>query len=410
MLIVNSKVYLLQHLFWKQILSEIIKGQRSKIKVPISLIMKIIQYLALFIFVTCCSHSAFAQLKFNGKVVEIVDGKTVVIELETKNRLTAELQYIEVPESQQQLHQIVKDHLQALLLGKFVEFRANALAPTKTVGQIFSDGVDISQQMIRDGAAWYSVAEKEQQDTTESQNYFITESQAKAEKLGIWSIENLVPAWKFRAEKEKINQPLTNPAEKKVAENQPKTKSIFGQPRFTAEASLNQPNAGMDAWGGDFGNYFSDENVNAAGLASRYISQFDIGYLATALKDFKLSEGGNSPKMIYRIYYYYKGSKFKSGEDAFIIGFLAESKNWQFMQANSLSIITDGQPNSLGEAYRLFRKTDTTTQELLLYKISRATLANLSSSKQVEFKVGKYSGQVEKTSQTLVSRLLDYSK
>ena len=113
--------------------------------------MKIIQYLALFIFVTCGSHSAFAQLKFNGKVVEIVDGKTVVIELETKNRLTAELQYIEVPEPQQQLHQIVKDHLQALLLGKFVEFRANALAPTKTVGQIFSDGVDISQQMIKKG-------------------------------------------------------------------------------------------------------------------------------------------------------------------------------------------------------------------------------------------------------------------
>ena len=372
--------------------------------------MKIIKYLALFIFVTCCSHSAFAQLKFNGKVVEVVDGKTVVIELETKNRLTAELQYIEVPESQQQLHQIVKDHLQALLLGKFVEFRANALATTKTVGQIFSDGVDISQQMIRDGAAWYAVAEKEQQDTTESQNYFITESQAKAEKRGIWSIENLMPAWKFRAEKEKINQPQTNPAEKKIIENQQKTKLIFGQPRFTAEASLNQPNANMDMWGGDFGNYFSNENVNAAGLASRYISQFDIGYLATGLKDFKLSESGNSPKMIYRIYYYYKGSTFKSGEDAFIIGFLAESKSWQFMQANSLSVIMDGQPTSLGKAYRLFRKTDNTAQELLLYRISRDTLAKISHAKQVEFKVGKYSGQVEKTSQTLVSRLLDYSK
>jgi micrococcal nuclease len=371
--------------------------------------MKKFRFLFLLILITICNYFTFAQHKFNGKVVEVVDGKTVVIEVEpTQNKLTAVLQYIEVPEPEQELHKVVKDHLQTLLLGKQVEFSVKKMLTSKTVAQIFLDDVDISQQMLRDGAAWYAILDKETQDPAESENYRTFELQAKIEKLGVWSIANLKPAWEFRAAKE----------EKSTMTQQPETffgipaknKSIFGQPRFNAETSLQQSNDSMDMWGGDIGSYFSDENVNAAGLASRYVSQFDIGYLATTIKNFNLSANNSVSKMVYRIIYYYKGSTLKSGDDTFFIGFLSESKNWQFLQSNNLSVITDGQTISLGKAYRLFRKDKNVAQELLLYKIRRDNLAKISNSKQVNFRVGKYSGVVEKTSQSLIGSLLDYTK
>src|SRR5690606_17613651 len=98
--------------------------------------------------------SAYPQRKFGGRVVEVIDGKTCVIEL-AAGRVTAVLQYIEVPEQEQPLYQEVKDHLQKLVLEKQVEFLPRIVMKDRTVGQLLVKGVDISQQMLRDGAAWY---------------------------------------------------------------------------------------------------------------------------------------------------------------------------------------------------------------------------------------------------------------
>src|SRR5947199_95754 len=99
--------------------------------------MNIRNFPFVLILITAFSFSAFSQLRYSGKVVDIVDGKTLVMEMTTNNRLTVELQYIEIPEPEQDLHQVVKDHLQALVLGKNVELRANGITPNKTIGQIF---------------------------------------------------------------------------------------------------------------------------------------------------------------------------------------------------------------------------------------------------------------------------------
>ncbi|NJM53279.1 MAG: hypothetical protein HC846_07715 [Blastocatellia bacterium] len=128
-------------------------------------------------------QTAFSQKKLDGKVVEIIDGKTVVIEVSTtKNRFTAELEYIEIPEPEQQLSQTIKEHLQKLLLGKNVEFVARVLLEKKLIGKLYVGEIDVSQQLLRDGAAWYAVLEKDKQETTERETYQIVEAQAKLEK------------------------------------------------------------------------------------------------------------------------------------------------------------------------------------------------------------------------------------
>ena len=122
--------------------------------------MKHLRYIFLAIIALIFVPTAFSQQTFVGKVVEVVDGKTAVIELDTKKKVTAELEYIEIPEPEQQMRDTVKSHLQNLLLGKTVEFVARALMPTRLVGKIYLGNVDISQQLLRDGAAWYAVPEK----------------------------------------------------------------------------------------------------------------------------------------------------------------------------------------------------------------------------------------------------------
>ena len=55
-----------------------------------------LQLISLLLVLVC---SCFSQRIYNGKVVDVLDAKTVVIETET-GKLTAEMQYIEVPDSE----------------------------------------------------------------------------------------------------------------------------------------------------------------------------------------------------------------------------------------------------------------------------------------------------------------------
>jgi micrococcal nuclease len=176
-----------------------VKKFSDKADVEKEAIMKHSRLIFLIIFTLIFSVSASAQRKFSGTVVDVVDGKTVVLEMQAGSRITVELQYIEVPEPEQQLHQTVKEHLRQMVYGKHVEFLPRGIAENKTVGQISIGGVDVSQQMLRDGAAWHISPEKTGQDETQRELYQTNEALAKAEKRGVWSIENLQPAWEFRA-------------------------------------------------------------------------------------------------------------------------------------------------------------------------------------------------------------------
>ena len=162
--------------------------------------MKNLRTILVLLFVLLLADSSFSQRKFSGRVIEVIDGKTVVIEMES-GKLTAVLQYIEIPEPEQPLYATVRDHLGKLVLGKYVDFQPQGFSPAKTFGQFYVGGVDIAQQMVRDGAAWHIPADQSGQDTQGSAIYQNNQAQAKSEKRGIWSIENLKPSWQFRADK-----------------------------------------------------------------------------------------------------------------------------------------------------------------------------------------------------------------
>ena len=109
-----------------------------------------LQLISLLLVLVC---SCFSQRIYNGKVVDVIDAKTVVIETET-GKLTAEMQYIEVPDPEHPFYKTVNDHLKELVLGKKVEFRLQGFSSVKFTGRLYLGDLDIAQQMLRDGAAW----------------------------------------------------------------------------------------------------------------------------------------------------------------------------------------------------------------------------------------------------------------
>lgn len=338
---------------------------------------------------------AFSQMKLGGKVVEIIDGKTVVIEVPiTKNRFTAELEYIEVPEAEQQLSQAVKEHLQKLLLGKNVEFTARIMMDTKLIGKVFLDDIDISQQLLRDGAAWYAVLEKGGHDKAESENYQILEAQAKLEKRGVWGAANLKPAWEFRAEKGKVErEKLAAQAKIVKVEDTPKTV------KKTPVIPKSFPN-----WL-ESQKYESTNNIS--GLMVGFNPKDNSGFLATPQYKLEIADKENTQKVEIAVAYFYKENDKKGRESYYVFGLESEAGEWKFLKLNDLVVFADKEKINIGKANRIAVEQNGLFKETLTYKIKRAIIEKVANANKVEFKIANSAGKLDGDLQNLVKNLLN---
>jgi endonuclease YncB( thermonuclease family) len=347
--------------------------------------------------------SAYPQQRLGGKVVEVLDGKTVSIELFSGGKITAELQHIEVPESEQQLHQTVIEHLQTLVLAKNVEFRPLRIINARTIGQVLLNGVDVSQQMIRDGAAWYSAAEKTGQNAGESETYQSNEEQAKSEKRGVWSIEGLKPAWQIRAEAEENRKiqaklALATPAKSAFVEEMQKKQKPAPRRQFDTESQL-------FAVSGE--NIKMPANIkNVGGLLVGYDESAKLGIITTPLFKLNVAENDGSQAVAIQIaYLYFDGDINKGRQNVYLVGVESESRDFKFLKQNDLVITVDGQKINVGKAKRFERKGEFSVKEGLVYKINKSVIAKIAKAQEASVKVGIYSWKLNSGIQMLLHNM-----
>jgi endonuclease YncB( thermonuclease family) len=345
--------------------------------------------------------SAYPQRKFGGKVVEVLDGKTCVIELPS-GKLTAVLQYIEIPEPDQPLYGTVKEHLQNIILDKSVEFLPRGLMKDKTVGQLFLKGVDVGQQMLRDGAAWYSIPEQSGQDEAESVIYQDNETQAKTEKRGVWSVENLKPSWEYRAEKEALRQQQEREALAKMKF----AKQIQSQKNTVQRRVVPQTEMWADVGGGDSS---FDQPLGLGGLRAGYDANLKIGHISTPSIFLDFPAGDFLRKVESRLFYIYKGDKANIEDSVYWIGFLSVSKEYKFAKSNSLTVSADAQKVVLGKAKRFTFKGNSSVEEMLFYKITRAQLMKIAKAERISVQMGSYTGGISSDSLMYINNLLNAS-
>jgi endonuclease YncB( thermonuclease family) len=318
------------------------------------------------LLVTICVASATAQFRNGGEVLDVVDGKTVIVAVPT-GQVTLELQYIDVPEPGQSLHGIVRDHVRTMLLGKSVELQTKSFTRGKAMGKLMLNGVDVSQQMLRDGAAWHLAIEVSGQRREEFESYAESEKLARREKRGVWSVEGLEPAWQFRA-KAKQQFVITQPVKSTSSESKPGTKRK---------------------------GYWSDTNPwlkDPGAIAHGYNAATQTGFMGTligSIKDDQAATAGQKTALNITYHYTEKGKDGRTGY--FLIRVISVADNFRFLKSNFMTVEADGKKLVVGKPHRLADKQASDHAEQLTYRVNRSVIEKITNGADVVIKIGDYS-------------------
>lgn len=365
----------------------------------------------LILLLTCSvvlftAQLCFAQTHLFGKVVEVVDGRSFVFEAPT-GRVNGELQYVEVPVVGQALQTTVKEHLGALTIGKSAEFQVTGMSSGKFAGRLIIDGIDISIQMLRDGAAWLLPREKTGQTVSEFASYTEIESLAKADHLGVWSVPNLKPTSGRRAENKEKGQQAQQQQSSRSA---PKAKiDIVSQFQTVTRpdrvnVTTNVPasfekEAWLDVLAG------TGKEVPGVKTYNDPQGRFSTNYTSVAFVN--LATLKSKQRLECRVMHVELHLPNGSSETVYLIGFGAISDDYNFSKhASRLSINADGQTISAG-LFKGFRgKAQFGAGEVMLYQINRRFLLRIAAAKKVQIRIDNVYGSMGSDLQLLIGQLV----
>lgn len=337
--------------------------------------------------------SVYSQTTLSGKVAGIVDGNTFI--LETGNgRVTGTVQYVDVPEPEQPFSRIAREHFERLVLGKDVTFVPNGFSPAALVGKLYLNGLDLGQQLVRDGAAWHIPLGRSGQDAAESRIYGGHQEMAKVEKRGIWSIANLTPAWEFRARKDNSAADI----------NFIQT-AIRGTPGEDAR-NYKYSKGDADMWVEVGGEVFAQKNPIGT-MFWGFDAEKKIRNVSTPSIAQTFANGNNLLEVEVRVIYFQGEIKPRSPNTAFVIGILATSTKHNFSKDNALRFVADGAEITVGSGQRFWRENPLTVQELIQYRISRSDLLKIVRAKNLTVNAGPYSGTVGAAVRETVAQLIE---
>lgn len=310
--------------------------------------------------------SASAQLTIPGEVVDVIDGKTVLVAIPGA-KVKVELQYIDVPEPGQHLYDTVKQHLRQLVVGKSVEYRAKTLLKDRAIGRLMIKNIDISQQLLRDGAAWHKPIDSSGQEKTEYEIYAATEAAAKQEKIGVWSIQALKPSWERQDEKKNYGW---------LKERYTSNASTFinrAPSRTSQKPSRANPSLG-----------------NVGALANGYDPETGNGYLGTSFLGVTEIDKSAAYKTSIDISYYYKQDAQNRRKGTYVFSVHSISKKWRFLERNNLIITGSGKDIIIGKAKRTATSDGDDFSEKLVYAVDRSTLERIVNDDEAQVKISTY--------------------
>ena len=359
----------------------------------------------LFLLTTALTSAVLAQTGVTGKVVDVLDARTLVLETSV-GRVAVQLQYLEVPEDGQPLYAITKDHLSKLALGKSVEYKVLRIDRSKSIARTTTfDGIDLSLQMIRDGAAWHEPRSTSGQADYEAADYEANQALARNEKRGVWSVPNLKTPWEVRADNERtarateVARRLSRPTPVGVGQFQSDTRRPSGNHTVTAAA----PRVQMDAWV----NVFAGAEKEPRGLLTHSDpkGRFTGVYTSAALIDF-VSPAGKERLECRALMI---APTANGGRDRiYLIGFRAISSDYRFSKGRTrLTVVVDNQRMALGAPFGLRGSSLIGAEEIMYYRLSWAQLKKIGNAKKITFQIDRLTGPLSDDSRELFKQLAE---
>ncbi len=223
------------------------------------------------------------------------------------------------------------------------------------------NGVDVSQQMLRNGAAWHLAIEMSGQSQDEFGTYAESESLARQEKRGVWSVAGMEPAWQFRAKAKQ--QAVTN-----------RTVSAVSVPKRKG--------------------YWSDKNPrlkDPGGMTYGFNAATQTGFLGTPMLGVTENENLHpGQKMAVELTYYYTENSKKGRTGYWIVTLISLADDWRFKRANSLTVEIDGKNFVVEKPKRATDKALYKMAEKLTYRLDVPTVERIAHGKSVVLKIGDY--------------------
>jgi uncharacterized repeat protein (TIGR01451 family) len=138
-----------------------------------------------------CSQASAGSLY--GKVIEIIAGDEIrLISLNRPVRI--KLMAISAPEVSRSGGEVAKQHLLDLVGDKMVVVEYFGLGEDGSIiGRVFLNQMDVGEQMVRDGAAWFDRSRASRLSAVEVERYADSEAAARNEQRGIWQGTNQSP-------------------------------------------------------------------------------------------------------------------------------------------------------------------------------------------------------------------------
>jgi len=266
------------------------------------------------------------------------------------------------------------------------------------------DGTDMSIQMLRDGAAWLMPFERSGQSRDEYTVYKSSEEKARAERLGLWSIPNLKPAWQLRDEREEQfrREWESRPDPQAKLDITSEFQTVWRPGRPTAAGSglgsINR-NAWLDV--------FARTGKEAAGVHTYEDPQHRVNSFYTSGAFVDLSAGQAKQRLECRAAFI--NFLLVNGEhrSLYVIGFRTLSDDYNFSKhASGLALNIDGRLTSIPLWGGLRGRASIGAEEMMFYQVSASLLKRIASAKNVVVRINNLSGPMDKSLQTLIGQLV----
>lgn len=142
-------------------------------------------YILLLTLTVCVS--VFAQtLVFQGRVVDVSDGDTVIVLTQSNTEFQVRCSGVNAPKGKADFAAHSKHRLTDWLLDEAVTVRVAKRDPDGTlVGTILWEGRDVCLDQVRAGLAWHD--DQSEQSRSAQQQYAGAESGARNNRFGLWS-------------------------------------------------------------------------------------------------------------------------------------------------------------------------------------------------------------------------------
>ena len=199
------------------------------------------------------AHACFALLLiaaspgavFTARVVKIVDGDTISVEVGGKGSQRVRLIDIDTPEKDQPYGREARQALAALVSDREVRLETHGADDYgRLLARVFVGEVDVNAELVRSGAAW--VFRRYSDDPT----LIALEAEARAQRRGLWALPptERIPPWRWRHPDAPV-EPAAKPP--KPADPRCGTKVFCREMKSCAEARFHLEKCGLTGLDGD---------------------------------------------------------------------------------------------------------------------------------------------------------------